>query len=176
MMKKSLTKNAGLVNNYNGDESKAIAVFRDAGVSGDVIFIQRDDGKCDVRCRLIGFSPQLWGQKVGMHIHQYGDISSGKGCASVGSHYNPLGRDHGGHQGKDRHVGDLGNIAIRKDGSCWSVIKGAEINLGGRYGVVGRGLVIHAHPDDLGRGGDNESLKTGHSGERIGCAVIGWMK
>lgn len=33
-------------------------------------------------------------------------------------------------------------------------------------------MVVHADPDDLGRGGDEESLKTGNAGARVGCGII----
>ena len=40
--------------------------------------------------------------------------------------------------------------------------------------IIGRSVVIHSGEDDLGRGGDEESLKIGNAGSRIGCAVIGY--
>ena len=36
-----------------------------------------------------------------------------------------------------------------------------------------RAVVIHAGTDDLGTGGDEESLKTGNAGTRSACGVIG---
>ena len=37
-------------------------------------------------------------------------------------------------------------------------------SLHGQFSVVNRAIVVHAMEDDLGRGGDDESLKTGNAG------------
>ena len=42
--------------------------------------------------------------------------------------------------------------------------------------IVGRMIIVHQDRDDLGLGGDAESLKTGNAGKRIGCGVIGLAK
>jgi len=103
--------------------------------------------------------------KHGFHIHEFGDLSDG--CASAGGHYNPEGVDHGSLQ--QGHIGDLGNIIADKSGTSRFQIKAERVKLSD---VVGRAIVIHADEDDLGLGGDAESLKTGNAGDRVGCGVI----
>jgi Cu-Zn family superoxide dismutase len=40
----------------------------------------------------------------------------------------------------------------------------------------GRSLIVHADEDDLGLGGHEDSITTGHSGARIACALWGRAK
>lgn len=86
-------------------------------------------------------------------------------------------RNHGDYTDNDRHVGDLGNIQANQDGTATISIIDNEVKLMGFHSVVGRSCVIHAGEDDLGKGGNEESKKTGNSGARIACGVIGvaWL-
>ena len=43
------------------------------------------------------------------------------------------------------------------------MIKAPRVDLTGDRSVVGRAIVIHSKEDDLGKGGDEESLKTGNA-------------
>jgi len=83
---------------------------------------------------------------------------------------------HGAPQDLMRHVGDLGNIKAGDDGVAKVEFLDPIIGLtGGARSVVGRTLVVHAGQDDLGRSHDEESVKTGNSGARICCGVIGYL-
>ena len=112
--------------------------------------------------------------KHGIHIHKAGDLS--EGCNSLCSHYNPHNKNHGGPNDKERHVGDLGNIEPNSNGECNITIRDKLVKLRGRYSVLGRSIVIHDSEDDLGKGGNKESLKTGNAGKRIACGIIGYAK
>ena len=80
-------------------------------------------------------------------------------------------RNHGGPPGSgERHTGDLGNIS--KQGHTYSY-KLAGVTMSE---LLGRTLIVHADPDDLGKGGEEDSLTTGHAGKRIACAIIGRAK
>lgn len=46
------------------------------------------------------------------------------------------------------------------------------LTLWGQYSIVGRAIVVHAQEDDLGQGGNEDSLKTGNAGGRVACCTI----
>ena len=137
------------------------------GVSGVVNFIQ--EGKnLHIDYEILG----LTDGEHGFHIHEYGDLTDG--CESACSHFNPYGHEHGGLDSEVRHLGDLGNVTS-KDGKAKGRISTDTISLemGKINCIVGRMIIVHADRDDLGLGGDAESLKTGNAGKRVGCGVIG---
>ena len=106
----------------------------------------------------------------GFHIHNYGDLTDG--CHSACSHYNPLHKKHGGLNSTERHLGDLGNITSKNKISKGSLLA-KSVSLNKKHPIVGRMLIIHEDKDDLGRGDDAESSKTGNAGKRLACGVIG---
>lgn len=133
-------------------------------VEGTILFKQEATGPTLIVGKITGLKPG----KHGFHIHEYGDLS--QGCESAGAHYNPDGVDHGD---LDKgHVGDLGNVTADENGVAVVKIVADRVDLTGERSVVGRSVVVHSDEDDLGKGGDEESLKTGNAGDRLACGVI----
>ncbi len=111
----------------------------------------------------------------GFHIHEYGDLSDG--CNSACSHFNPFNKNHGGLHSKERHEGDLGNIESKNNISKGELFaKGLCLTRNKKLSILGRMFIVHDKEDDLGLGGDEESLKTGNAGARLACGVIGLKK
>lgn len=149
---------------------KAIAVFQNK-LTGYVRFHQKDNG-ISVSGHIIGLKPN---SEHAIHIHEYGDLSDG--CTSACAHFNPFGKNHGGRNDKDRHVGDLGNITTDKNGESRFKFNDNIISLkNNKRNILGRSVIIHEDIDDLGKGGHKDSLTTGHAGKRLDCAVIGISK
>jgi len=84
---------------------------------------------------------------------------------TAGAHFNPLGKTHGAPGDEERHVGDLGNISATEEGVAKFDFTDRLLKLNGPHSIVGRALVVHADPDDLGLGRDlidsNLIIKTG---------------
>jgi Cu-Zn family superoxide dismutase len=152
---------------------QAIAVFDGPKIKGRVLFTEIPTTKT------VEIDIQLQGLKKnslhGFHVHESGDLTSK--CESLCAHFNPYNKQHGGKDSKERHVGDLGNLQTDSKGNCIMKMEDHLIQLrGSKRNILGRGLIIHADPDDCGLGGDEASLKNGNAGKRIACAIIGYSQ
>jgi Cu-Zn family superoxide dismutase len=110
---------------------------------------------------------------LGLHVHTQGDISDD--CKKCGVHYNPTLQFHGDVSG-ERHLGDLGNIEIDSNGNSEFIIyftSFPSVNDILINNFLGRSIVLHDSQDDLGKEKNTNSVKTGNSGNRIACGVIG---
>jgi Cu-Zn family superoxide dismutase len=147
----------------------AIAVFTN-NITGYVKFTE-ENNTVRIDINLAGLKPN---SLHGFHVHEAGDLSDS--CESMCAHFNPYHKNHGCPGKKDRHVGDLGNLHTDSNGCANYKMKDNVIKLSGKANIIGRGLIIHADPDDCGEGDNDASKKTGNSGKRIACAVIGYSK
>lgn len=153
--------------------AKAVALLKgDSGVSGVVYFEQeKEEDLTNVSWEITGNDANAL---RGFHIHEFGDNTNG--CTSAGPHYNPFGKTHGAPEVEQRHVGDMGNVSTDASGVARGSMKDRLIKLIGPTSILGRTVVIHGGQDDLGKGGNEESLKTGNAGGRNACGVIGITK
>jgi Cu-Zn family superoxide dismutase len=156
----------------NNQAIYAIAVFNE-NIKGNVKFTEDIiNNRVKIDLNISGLIPN---SLHGFHVHEAGDLTDK--CTSMCAHFNPYGNSHGCPGMKRRHVGDLGNIKTNNKGEARYTFYDNVIKLRGtKSNIIGRGLIIHEDEDDCGKGGDEESLKTGNSGKRIGCAVIGYSK
>lgn len=150
-------------------QSKLICVLKPTSgnkVSGNVFFspVFRK-GKCKVliTADVRGLSNGLHG----FHIHTYGDISTAD-ASSLGDHFSnprlaPV--NHGFPDSRIRHWGDFGNLNAMRRRASFRLIDDV-ITL---RGIVGRGIVVHADPDQ-----GPEFQPTGNSGARQASCVIGF--
>ena len=141
----------------------AVAVFQQPNIQGSVLFTSKRGG-VEVQAT---FSKLPHGEH-GFHIHKAGDLR-GEGCKGACEHFDTTGSEHGGPPDSKgpRHTGDLGNIR----GPSFSqryYLKDLHVE-----DLYGRSVIVHNDPDDLGQGDHEDSKTTGHSGARIGCAIIG---
>ena len=130
--------------------------------TGNATFTQVGD-KVHVVANVSGLNP---GQEHAFHIHEAGDCSALDGMSAKG-HFNPYGKPHGSPATAERHAGDMpalkadasGNARLDTTLDVMSVKPGPA-------SVVGRGLIVHASPDDY------KTQPTGNAGARLACGVI----
>lgn len=103
----------------------------------------------------------------GIQIREHGNCG-GKGARLSGSHYNPTDARHGPPEASERHVGDLGNLDVSKQGTARFHMTTDSLTVidGGASSVLGRSVVITTRKDD------GRSQPDGNAGPAIACGVI----
>jgi Cu-Zn family superoxide dismutase len=153
----------GMGRHHSGPSARAqLEPTRGNTTAGMAMFHQQGD-QVLLHVRVEGLKP---GTEHGFHIHERGDCSSGDGM-SAGGHFNPSGKPHGQHGAGDHHAGDLPSLRADAAGrvDVRMPLTGLTIG-GGATDIVGRGLIVHAQPDDY------KTQPTGNAGARLACAVI----
>jgi Cu-Zn family superoxide dismutase len=147
--------------------TKALAVLAplgSSGVSGTVTF-SKAEGGVKVWARVSGLKPGAHG----FHIHEFGDCSAPDG-GSAGGHFNPTAEPHAGPHDMTRHAGDMGNVTAGADGVATVEYVDPRVSFEGPNSILGRGVIVHANPDDL------KTQPTGNAGGRVACGVVGAAK
>ncbi len=132
-----------------------------SSVAGTVTFTQQGE-RVRVVASVSGLKPN---QEHGFHVHEKGDCSSPDGM-STGGHFNPMGNPHGP-QNMAHHGGDMPSLKADANGKADAtfMIDGVLLTPGDK-GLVGKGVIVHANPDDY------MTQPTGNAGGRIACGVI----
>lgn len=131
-------------------------------VSGVVRFTQ--EGK---RVHIVADVSGLTPGSHGFHVHEFGDTTAEDGT-SAGGHYNPMKMPHAAPNAEMRHEGDLGNLVADESGHAHLDAYDSCLTLQGPDSIIGRGVVVHANPDDL------VTQPTGNAGPRVAVGVIGY--
>ncbi|KAI1903389.1 hypothetical protein AGOR_G00026680 [Albula goreensis] len=148
---------------------KAVCVLKGTGEVTGAVYFEQESNSAPVK--VTGEIKGLTPGDHGFHVHAFGDNTNG--CISAGPHFNPHKKTHGGPNDEVRHVGDLGNVTAGADSVAKINIVDKMLTLNGPLSIIGRTMVIHEKADDLGKGGNDESLNTGNAGSRLACGVIG---
>jgi Cu-Zn family superoxide dismutase len=140
--------------------SALLAPTQGNAVQGTVLFKQEADG-----IRVIAEVSGLTPGSHGFHVHEKGDCSA-PDASSAGGHFNPHGTAHGKAGEGAHHAGDLPSLEADAQGNAKLNAVLTGITLTGDHTIVGRGMIVHASPDDY------TTQPTGNAGARIACAVI----
>ncbi|MBD9537481.1 superoxide dismutase family protein [Stenotrophomonas sp. STM01] len=137
---------------------------KDSTVKGSISFTVVD-GQLRASGDISGLQPD---SEHGFHIHEKGDCSAPDGT-SAGGHFNPGSSEHGSIDATAHHGGDMPNIKADAQGNAHidgPVASNVNAGKGDAFDIIGRGLIVHADPDDY------KTQPTGNAGARLACAVI----
>ena len=165
--KKTLT--APLILLIMGCETKTTAIAKieqinQSEISGLAVFTKHKNG---IKVKL-----SLNGKKnttLAVHIHEGMECDKVDGKSAKG-HWNPTGEKHGRWGTSSFHSGDIGNIAMDKNGvgsyelidtvGRWSIGGYGETN------ILDRSMIIHDGVDD------GKTQPSGAAGGRVACGLI----
>jgi len=121
----------------------------------------------------------------GFHVHETGlcepdsasptDPATTGAFLSAGGHLAAEGEDHGD------HTGDLPSLSVGEDGTGSLTVMTDAFTLADLEDADGSAVMVHEGPDNFANiperyapdGPDDETLRTGDSGGRAACAVVG---
>jgi len=107
------------------------------------------------------------GSEHGFHVHEKGDCSA-PDASSAGGHFNPTSTAHGRVGQGEHHGGDSDNITANDQGvaAVDTLLRGVTLGDGTGTDILGKGVIVHADPDDY------TTQPTGNAGGRLACGVI----
>lgn len=162
----SLSANAQITKAQSSEPTVTITVINSNGIKiGKAVLSQQAD---TVRLRIE--AQMLPPGTHGIHFHETGRCDA-PDFTTAGSHFNPTSKEHGFHNPKGFHSGDLLNIEVGSDGKVMTELESKTVTLkiGQPNSLLqknGTSLIIHEKADDY------VTDPSGNSGKRIACGVI----
>lgn len=103
----------------------------------------------------------------GIHVHAVNKCDPPE-FTTAGAHFNPNATQHGAHNPKGPHAGDLPNLVVGKDGTGTLSYVNPYLSMqpGAANSILASSLVVHKDPDD------EMTDPSGNSGGRIACGLI----
>jgi Cu-Zn family superoxide dismutase len=136
-----------------------------SGESVGSAVLEEDGGRVRIVVQAHGLAPG----RHGIHVHAVGRCEPPM-FESAGSHFNPLGKQHGLANPEGAHAGDLPDLEADASGRTEYVAVTDRLTFGpGPTSILdsdGSALVIHARADD------QRTDPSGNSGERLLCGPI----
>lgn len=122
------------------------------------------DGVVRATGEVTGLKPD---SEHGFHLHENGDCSA-PDATSAGGHFNPATTEHGRVGHGAHHGGDSDNLVANAEGVATvdARFEGVTLGDGAATDIVGKGVIVHADPDDYA------TQPTGNAGARLACGVI----
>lgn len=105
----------------------------------------------------------------GFHVLTYGYEDK---CIDARPHWNPYEDNHGAWNAAVRMEGDLQQLTSNAFGGATLYYSEPRADLWTTENIYGRTIEITAKPDDLGLGGNAQSLIDGNSGDPIACCTV----
>lgn len=99
------------------------------------------------------------------HIHEKGECKE-PDFKSAGGHFNPGKHEHGLHNPKGTHSGDMPNLMVPANGKLAQQVLNSSVTIQQLLDEDGSALMVHAKADDYA------SDPAGNAGDRIACAPV----
>lgn len=161
----------------SSDAAASAEVRDEEGATLGTVSFAESDGATEVSADLEGLEPGFYG----FHIHGTGECEphgtndEGEHAAfdSAGSHFNPDDAEH------PDHAGDMPPLLVMKDGKAKTTFLTDRFTPEDLGAGEGTAVMVHAGPDNFAHiperyapAPDEDSLKTGDAGDRVGCGVV----
>lgn len=150
----------------SGEKQIMVKIINTKGKEIGAVLITQNEGAVHLHIKAQGLPPGLHG----IHFHETGKCDT-PDFKSAGEHLNPLTEQHGFHNPKGFHAGDLPNIQVSQDGTVTADLESKYVTLtsglpNSLLKPGGTALVIHEKADDY------VTDPAGNSGNRIACSPI----